>query len=276
MHSHDQQPAELEHLRPKPSRPYDRSGSAASHASGPGTVDHTADMPGVAGAATRPGVLGREGLLRLQRAAGNAGASALFEEQSPVVDVVSGGGGQALDPPVRAEMEARLGHSFGEVRVHTGADADHSARSVQAHAYTVGSHVVFQRGQYDPTSAAGKTLLAHELTHVVQQRNGPVDGTPAAGGVRVSDPSDRFEREAAANAERVMADPAGRAGQTSEASQALVGQADSAPATAALAGHDYGGGAVQRQADEEEPEEPTAQGAFVQREADEAEEELEA
>ena len=54
----------------------------------------------------------------------------------------------------------------------------------------------------------GKTTLAHELTHVVQQRSGPVDGTPAAGGIRVSDPSDRFEREAAATAERAVSAPA--------------------------------------------------------------------
>ena len=68
---------------------------------------------------------------------------------------------------------------------------------MSAHAYTVGSNIVFQRGAYDPGSTGGQTLLAHELTHVVQQRSGPVDGTPAAGGVSVSDPSDRFEVEAA-------------------------------------------------------------------------------
>jgi hypothetical protein len=51
-------------------------------------------------------------------------------------------------------------------------------------------------------------MLAHELTHVVQQRSGPVDGTPIGGGVSVSDPSDRFEREAASNAESVMSQPA--------------------------------------------------------------------
>jgi hypothetical protein len=105
-------------------------------------------------------------------------------------------------------MEARLGQAFGDVRIHTGSAADQSAKSVQAQAYTVGSNVVFRDGAYDPSSAGGRNLLAHELTHVVQQRSGPVDGTPAAGGVRVSDPTDRFEREAAANAERVMADPA--------------------------------------------------------------------
>ena len=56
--------------------------------------------------------------------------------------------------------------------------------AVNANAYTVGSNIVFQRDRYDPGSPDGKVTLAHELTHVVQQRSGPVDGTPAGGGSR--------------------------------------------------------------------------------------------
>ena len=97
-------------------------------------------------------------------------------------------------------MEARLGHDFSDVRVHDDSRAHDSAVGVNANAYTVGSNIVFQRDRYDPSSADGKVTLAHELTHVVQQRSGPVDGTPAGGGIKVSDPSDRFEREASANA----------------------------------------------------------------------------
>ncbi|MFZ3544348.1 DUF4157 domain-containing protein [Streptomyces sp. 4.24] len=89
----------------------------------------------------------------------------------------------------------------------TDGAAHESAKGVNAHAYTVGSHVVFQRDAYDPGSHQGRTTLAHELTHVVQQRSGPVDGTKTSGGIKVSDPSDRFEREAVANADRVMAAP---------------------------------------------------------------------
>ena len=129
------------------------------------------------------------------------------EEPSPVHDVINSGGGQPLEPGVRADMEARLGHDFGDVRVHDDARAEESARAVNAHAYTVGSNIVFQRDRYDPSSDAGRVTLAHELTHVVQQRSGPVDGTSAPGGIRLSDPSDRFEREAAANAERAMENP---------------------------------------------------------------------
>jgi Zn-dependent peptidase ImmA (M78 family) len=105
-------------------------------------------------------------------------------------------------------METRMGADFSDVRVHNDAAADASAKGLGAHAYTVGSNVVFQRDAYDPSSPQGRTTLAHELTHVVQQRSGPVEGTEAPGGIQVSDPSDRFEREAVANADRVMADPA--------------------------------------------------------------------
>ena len=120
---------------------------------------------------------------------------------------VGGGGGSPLEPEVRGDMEARLGADFGDVRVHTVAAAHDSAQAVNAHAYTVGSHVVFQRDAYDPGSHQGRTTLAHELTHVVQQRSGPVDGTEAGGGVRVSDPADRFEQEAAATAAHPHQDP---------------------------------------------------------------------
>lgn len=206
-----------------------------------------------AAAAGRTDVLGPAGLLGLQRAVGNAGVAGVVEEErSPVLDVVGSSGGAPLDAETRMDMESRLGHDFGDVRVHTDSRAHDSAKAVNAHAYTVGSNVVFQRDKYDPSSTEGRTMLAHELTHVVQQRSGPVDGTPTGGGIQVSDPSDRFEREAAANAERAVAAP-------------------STPSTVGTSGP-----AVQRQdappEEEEKPDEeagPTAQGAFIQREADE-------
>jgi outer membrane protein OmpA-like peptidoglycan-associated protein len=70
-------------------------------------------------------------------------------------------------------MESRLGHDFGRVRVHTGPRAAESARSIDARAYTAGRDVVFDSGTYRPGTSAGKRLLAHELTHVVQQRDAP-------------------------------------------------------------------------------------------------------
>ncbi|MEV6824441.1 DUF4157 domain-containing protein [Amycolatopsis sp. NPDC051102] len=167
------------------------------------------DLLGRAAAAGRTDVLGPAGMLGLQRAVGNAGTGALIEEErSPVHDVVGSGGGAPLDAATRTDMESRFGHDFGDVRVHTDGAAHDSAKSVNAQAYTVGSNIVFQRDKYDPSSEGGKHMLAHELTHVVQQRSGPVEGTDAGGGVKVSDPSDRFEREAVANADRLMSAPA--------------------------------------------------------------------
>jgi peptidoglycan hydrolase-like protein with peptidoglycan-binding domain len=88
------------------------------------------------------------------------------------------GGGAPLERPVRTRMEGRFGHDFGEVRVHTGTAADHSARSFGALAYTRGRDVVFSRGQYAPHTPSGQRLLAHELAHVVQQRGGPAPAAP--------------------------------------------------------------------------------------------------
>ena len=113
------------------------------------------------------------------------------------------GAGAPLDDASRARMEASFGTDFSDVRVHTGSSAAESARAVDAHAYTVGNEVVLGDGQA-PGSPAYERTLAHELMHVVQQRSGPVDGTPAGGGISVSDPADRFERAAEATADDVV------------------------------------------------------------------------
>ena len=78
--------------------------------------------------------------------------------------------GAPLDSWVRRVMESRFAHDFSGVRIHTGDQAAESARSVNALAYTVGHQVVFDHGRYQPASREGRSLLAHELTHVVQQR----------------------------------------------------------------------------------------------------------
>jgi hypothetical protein len=89
------------------------------------------------------------------------------------------------------------------VRVHTGSSASASAESVGANAYTVGSDMVFRAG-HGPGSPTFQRDVAHELTHVQQQRAGPVDGSDAGGGIRVSDPSDRFEQAASARADEIV------------------------------------------------------------------------
>ena len=148
-----------------------------------------------------------EGLLDLQRTAGNEATIQFLEDEekdSPVLDVVGKGGGAPLEMAVRSHMESRLGHDFGDVRIHTDEGAAASAKSVGAQAYTVGTDVVFGAGRYDPGSPAGQKTLAHELTHVVQQKAGPVEGTPAPGGISVSHPGDRFEQEADTAAELAL------------------------------------------------------------------------
>jgi hypothetical protein len=81
----------------------------------------------------------------------------------------SRGGGQALDKQTRNEMEAAFGANFGKVRIHTGSDAAQLNQDIGAKAFTHGSDIYFNKGQYNPASQAGKQLLAHELTHTVQQ-----------------------------------------------------------------------------------------------------------
>ena len=87
------------------------------------------------------------------------------------------GGGQPLPAPVRAEMEGRFGAPLADVRVHTDGAAADSAAGMGARAYTAGSDIIFGAASYAPDSAEGRGLLAHELTHVVQQRQA---GTSAA------------------------------------------------------------------------------------------------
>jgi hypothetical protein len=91
----------------------------------------------------------------------------------PIVHEVLRSPGRPLDDATRGFMESRFNHDFSGVRVHTDARAAESARAVNALAYTVGNHVAFDVGQFAPTTSAGRGLLAHELTHVVQQGGGP-------------------------------------------------------------------------------------------------------
>lgn len=87
----------------------------------------------------------------------------------PIVNDVLASSGQPIDSSTRAFMEERFGHDFSDVRIHTDSYAAASARSVDALAYTVGWNVAFDAGQYAPHTTKGRELLAHELSHVVQQ-----------------------------------------------------------------------------------------------------------
>jgi hypothetical protein len=91
-------------------------------------------------------------------------------EAPSVVDEVLRAPGEPLDAATRATLEPRLGYDFSQVRVHVDSTAAESARAVNASAYTVGNHLVFDRQKYAPHTEHGQKLLAHELAHVVQQR----------------------------------------------------------------------------------------------------------
>jgi len=94
----------------------------------------------------------------------------------PIVHEILRSPGQPLDRTTRAFMEPRFGHDFSNVRVHSGPTAERSAWEVNARAYTVGRNIVFGSGQLAPMSRDGQRLLAHELTHVIQQRAGHAHG----------------------------------------------------------------------------------------------------
>lgn len=125
---------------------------------------------------------------KLQRRATGQGP----EMAPPIVHEVLRSPGQPLDGATRSYFEPRFRHDFSNVRIHTDARASESARSVDALAYTVGSQIAFGRGLYQPGTASGQRLLAHELTHVVQQGN----GSPAAGSLRIGPANDAYEHEA--------------------------------------------------------------------------------
>ena len=162
----------------------------------------TARQPGFPSPA---GAQPHHGLQRLRPSGAPAGAALPPARPStvparPIQDVLRGPG-QPLAAPIREEMEARLGGDFSQVRVHTDGAARASAVDVGARAYTCGSDIVIGDG------GADKHTLAHELIHVTQQNQGPVAGTDHGSGLKVSDPSDVYERAAEANAARVMRVP---------------------------------------------------------------------
>jgi hypothetical protein len=101
------------------------------------------------------------------------------------------GGGGSLDSGVAERIGPALGDDFSDVRVHTDDTADALAGSVAARAFTTGNDLYFAKGEYDPGSGSGDELLAHELSHVVQQR-----GAPTSGPLQVSMPGDALETEA--------------------------------------------------------------------------------
>ncbi|MEV0082253.1 DUF4157 domain-containing protein [Saccharopolyspora sp. NPDC050642] len=188
----------------------------------------------------RPGTgpLTPQAVLALQRALGNTAVSRLLQRST--VDEVLRAPGKPLGDGIREEMEARLGADFADVRVHNDGASQRSAAEIDARAYTAGNHVVLGSNEVD------KHTLAHELTHVIQQRQGPVAGTDRGDGLAISDPADRFERAAEENASRVLAEP-------------VPAQRDVTPGSPGPARP-----AVQRATDEETPADSNWPGAWAE------------
>lgn len=110
------------------------------------------------------------------------------------------GGGAPLPGAIRGEMETGFGRPLGDVRLHTDSPAASMATELNAHAFTVGQDIFFGAGQFDPGSTSGYNILAHELTHTLQQPSGP-----ATAGLSVSEVHDPEERQAYAMADRLTA-----------------------------------------------------------------------
>ena len=171
--------AAKEHLTPAPSRVLQRTCSCGEHALDGGECESCR----------------KESAPTVQRAA-NGGAR-VGDVPALVHDVLRSSG-QPLDSATRAFFEPRFAHDFSQVRVHTDAKAAQSAVAVNALAYTAGRHVVFGAGQLAPQTAIGRRLLAHELTHVVQQRSNERSAVSA-----ITAPHDATELEAEGNANAI-------------------------------------------------------------------------
>jgi len=113
------------------------------------------------------------------------------------------GGGHTLDEKTQHHMSHTLGDDFSDVQIHTDTESHELNEQLQARAFTTGNDVFFRRGEYNPQTTEGQELIAHELTHVVQQRAGEVelDGE----GMQVNDPDDAYEQEADGVAEKAAA-----------------------------------------------------------------------
>jgi hypothetical protein len=157
----------------------------------------------------------RSPALRLQRSVGNQAIKEHHEGEKPTgeagrgsPDRVESGGesvqrsGEPLPTETRTFFESRFGHDFGDVRIHTAPQVQRTAASLNARAYTRGNDIGFAGGEYDPGSSVGKRLLAHELTHTIQQTGGDATG-PLPGGRNVT-VDDTAEREAERAADRAV------------------------------------------------------------------------
>lgn len=184
-----------------------RSGSAPLFSASPDLKGHAAMLSGFP--AGNAGV--RQFMTALHRGYGNRYVQRVValavreEEGAPAAVELEGalqaarGDGQGLESSIRDRMEPAFGADFSTVRVHTGSRADSLNRALNARAFTTGQDIFFRDGEYNPGSVEGRELLAHELTHVVQQ------SSPLQQKGYISEPGDECEREADSFARNFMA-----------------------------------------------------------------------
>ncbi len=178
----------------------------AKDASSPKSVRKRARPEGQIGSTTRPKmpmlILQRLGNGAVQRLLAQRSAAGPAELDDALTQRITSarGGGSMLDAAIQKKMGEGMGADFSQVRVHTGNESHDLNHQLSARAFTTGQDIFFGDGEYDPHSSGGQELIAHELTHVVQQSSGAV---PTSGRMTVNAPGDRFEQEADAVAHAI-------------------------------------------------------------------------
>ncbi|MBA3539586.1 MAG: DUF4157 domain-containing protein [Deltaproteobacteria bacterium] len=163
-------------------------------------ADQSATGNSATGTATT-GDVGKSPGLRIDRKAGGSDSIEGVSAQATVDTAKGASGGSALDAGTQGKMEGAFGADFGDVRVHAGGAAGQAASDLNARAFTTGKDIFFGEGEYNPDSEEGEHLLAHELTHVVQQGSG-AKGT--GDGTTISESGDSAEHEADHAADAVV------------------------------------------------------------------------
>lgn len=157
--------------------------------------------------ASAPGVSGlMPGALPRHRIGESAAAPNAEESASSLSTRIEHrlGAGNKLEPRVRDFFERHLAHDFAHVRIHADAEADRLTRDLGADAFTTESNIFFRHGHYRPDESGGRQLLAHELTHTIQQASSIASGSSRKHGLSVRESGDAFEREASRVAVRIM------------------------------------------------------------------------
>lgn len=197
--------------------------------------------------------IGNQAVQRLIAQRSGDGPTELDDETAGRINGARGGG-QALDESVQTQMGQAMGRDFGGVRVHTSSESDGLNQQLGAKAFTTGQDIFFREGAYDPHSGDGQELIAHELTHVVQQSSGAVG---SGGRMMVNAPDDAYEQEADSVAKTLTTSGAGASVQRQteeEEEEPVQMQAEEEEEEVQMQAEEEEEEPVQMQAEEEEEE----------------------